>query len=346
MRVIVAVIALVLLPTAGASAQSLENGTVDLQLNAALTKKLKKEGARLSALKPARVSGSSLSLPVSEGSLEPQDGNGYLYLDGGFRWRAGKRTATFRQLLLNVEKHALVAAVNGTKMKVAELSPPEATVSGFDVTDAVRSMKLTRRGASTLNRLLGLQGVFKTGRSLGTATATGRFESLAVTGGEITLTIDNAFAEKLKSVEAEARPTSMSMPLYGGRITSSLSGLVYAESGPTFVQHDVSPYGEPFDHYIGFLNTYLSLENHTVSGAANVTFGPSHPATAEALATIPATPAQFNAETREVASSLPMALDPRMAALLNETMGAAKGKPSLFGAGELLGTVSFVAQTR
>ena len=152
---------------------------------------------------------------------------------------------------------------------------------------------------------------------------------------------------ELKSIDAEARPSSLSAPLYGGQITSSSSGLVYAESGISFVQHDSSPYGEPFDHTIGFLNTYVSLENHTVSGAANVTFGPSHPSSAEALATIPAVPAQFNAETGEASvPTQPMSLDPRMATLLNETMGAAKGKPSLFSAGEPLGTVSFVARTR
>lgn len=347
MRIVLALTVLVLLPTAGAGAESLEGGAgVDLRLNAGMAKKLRQDGVRVSVLKPAASRGSRLTLPVSENSLDPRDGNGYLFLEGGIKFRAGKRVATLRQLLLSFEKHALIAAVNGTKAKVAELSPQQAAVNGFDVTETVKSLKLTAHGASMLNRLLGLREVFKAGRSLGTAATTGRFESFAVTGGEISLTIDSGFAEKLKSIDAEARPSSLSAPLYGGQITSSSSGLVYAESGISFIQHDSSPYGEPFDHTIGFLNTYVSLENHTVSGAANVTFGPSYPSSAEALATIPAVPAQFNAETGEAASSLPMALDPRMATLLNETMGAAKGKPSLFSAGEPLGTVNFVARTR
>lgn len=347
MKIALTLVALALLPTAGASAQSLENGSVDLRLNAAVVKKLKKEGMQPRPLKPAHLNGLSLRLPVTESSLEPRDGNGYLYLGGGFRWRVGKRVATFRRLLFNIEKHALVAAVDGTTMKVAELLPQQETVSGFDVVDAIKSMKLTARGASTLNHRLGLQGVFKAGLSLGAATVAGRFERFAVTGGEISLTIDSAFSEKLQSVEAEVRPSSLLAPLVGGQITSSLSGLVHAENGFIFVQHDVSRYGEPFDHFISFLNTYVSLETHTVSGAANVTFGPTHPSSADALATFPAELVEFNAETGEASiSSLPLALDARMASLLNETMGAAKGKPSLFSAGEPLGTAAFVARTR
>jgi hypothetical protein len=247
MRTVLVIVAIALLPTAGAVAEPLESGAaVELRLNSGLAKTLKREGVRLSLLKPAHAGEAGLTIPVTESLLDPHEGGGYLYLGGGFKWRVGKRVATVRHLLLDLEKQAFVAAVNGTKMNVAVLSLQQATRNGFDIADAVQSMKLTRRSALALNRSLGLRKVFKPGRSLGTATATGRFEWLTVAGGEITLAIDSGFADKLHSIDAE----------------------------------------------------------------------------------------------------LPMALDPRMATLLNETMGAAKGKPSLFSAGEPLGTVSFVAQTR
>src|SRR4051812_48629525 len=140
-------IALALVPAPGAQAQSLENGSAQLQLNAGLAKKLKKEGVLLAALKPAQAKGRFVTLPATESSLEPRYGSGYLYLGGGFKWRAGKKTATLRRLLLSTEKHVLTAVVNGSTIKLAELSPQQPTLTGFDFTDEVKSMKLTARGA-------------------------------------------------------------------------------------------------------------------------------------------------------------------------------------------------------
>jgi hypothetical protein len=209
-KTVLVLAALALVRTAAAQAQPLENAGAQLQLNAALAKKLKKEDVRLVAIKPALAKGRSLTFPGTESSLEPQYGSGYLYLGGGFKWRAGKKVATLRRLILNIEDRSLNAVVNGTTMKLAELAPQQLTVTGFDFVDAVKSMKLTGRAALTLNRKLGLQGIFKAGRSLGSVTATGRFGELQVTGGEITLAVDNAFREKLQSVEADVRSPTVS----------------------------------------------------------------------------------------------------------------------------------------
>jgi len=340
-------LAFALVPAAGAHAQSLENGSVQLQLGSGLAKKLKQEGVRLTALKPAQAKGRSVTLPVTEGSLEPRYGSGYLYLGGGFQWRAGKKTATLRRLLFNPEKHVLTGVVNGSTIKLAELAPQQPSLTNFDFTDAVKSVKLTGRGATLLNRRLGLHGVFKAGRSLGTLTANGRLEYLQVSGGEITLTVDNAFREKLQSVEADVRPPTLTAAVEMGRITSSLSGFVTAgEPGLVILQHDTSPFGEPFDRAIGFLNTGISFESHTVSGTANVNFEPPRVPYSGPIATLPSSPFQFNDETGEASGTFPIALAPQMAGLLNETIGASRGKPSLFSVGEALGTVSFTARTR
>lgn len=336
-----------LVPAAGAQAETLETGSAQMQLNAGLAKKLKKEGVRLTALKPAQAKGPSLTLPATEGSLEPRSGSGYLYLGGGFKWRAGKRVATLRRLLLSTEKHALVAVLDGSTIKLAELSPQRPTLTGFDLSDAVKSMKLTARGASTLNRKLGLPGVFKAGRSLGGVTASGRLEYLQVTGGDITLTVDDAFREKLRSIEADVRAPTQTAPIEIGRISSGLSGFLNAgEPGLNIFQHDVSPHGESFDRAIGFLNTSISLESHIVSGTANVNFEPPRVPYTGPIATLPSSPIQFNAETGEASGTFPIALAPQMASLLNETIGAARAKPSFFSAGETLGTAGFGARTR
>jgi hypothetical protein len=340
-------LAFALVPAAGAQAQSLENASAQLQLSPSLAKKLKKEGVRLTALKPAQAKGRSVTLPTTEGSLEPRYGSGYLYLGGGFKWRAGKKTATLRRLLFNPEKHVLTAVVSGSTIKLAELSPQQPALTNFDFTDAVKSMKLTGRAASTLNRRLGLHGVFEVGRSLGAITAGGRFEYLQVSGGEVTLTVDNGFREKLKSVEADVRAPTLTASIEMGRITSGLGGAVTAgEPGLVIFQHETSEHGEAFDRAIGFLDTGISLESHTVSGTANVNFEPPRVPYSGPIATIPSSPIQFNAETGEASGAFPVALAPQLASLLNETIGAARGKSSLFSAGDALGTVSFTAPTR
>jgi hypothetical protein len=345
-RTVLVLAALALVPAAAAQAQPLENVDAQLQLNAGLTKKLSREGVRLTALKPAQARGRNLVLPVNEASLEARYGSGYLSLGGGFRWRTGKKVATLRRLLLNVEKRSFTAVVNGTAMKLAELPPQQLTLTNFDFTEALASMKLTGRAASTLNRRLGLQGVFKAGRSLGTATATGRFQELQVTGGGITLTVDDAFRKKLQSVEADVRTPTLSVAVEGGRLTSGLSGFVSAETGLSFFQTASSEHGEAFDRTISFINTVVSLETHSVRGTANVSFEPPRLPYTAPLATIPDAPIQLNTETGEASATLPMALDGALASLLNETVGASRGKPALFAAGEPFGTVSFTARTR
>jgi hypothetical protein len=345
-KTVLVLAALALVPAAAAPAQPLENVGAQLQLNAALAKKLKQDGVGLVALKPGQAKGRNLILPVAEASLEPRFGSGYLSLGGGFRWRAGKKVATLRRLLLNIEKRTFTAVVNGATMKLADLPPQQLTLTNFDFVDAVKSMKLTGRAASTLNRRLGLRGVFKAGRSLGSATATGRFQELQVTGGEVNLTIDDAFRKKLQSVEADVRTPTLSAAVEGGRITSSLSGFVSAENGLQFFQHASSEFGEAFDRTISYINTVVSLETHSIRGTANVSFEPPRLPYTAPLATIPDSPIQFNAETGEAGATLPMALDGALANLLNETVGASRGKPALFTAGEPFGTVSFTARTR
>jgi hypothetical protein len=137
------------------------------------------------------------------------------------------------------------------------------------------------------------------------------------------------------------------MPVQNGRITSSLSGFLTGENGLTFAQPNKSELGEPVERTIGFITTGISLESAKVSGAANVTFPrPGTLGYSGELGTVPASPVQFDAATGEASGTFAMALAPQMASLLNETIGASRGKSSLFSAGEALGTVSFSARTR
>jgi hypothetical protein len=346
-------VALALMPVA-ARADAVDGGSLHLKLNGVLLKTLKREGIRLVALKPATAGKEGVSLPIASGLLDGS-GGGYLFPGGGFALRTGEGTARVRKLVLNTSERALRAKVNGREMKLAELAPRQGSFDGFGVDLAIKSMKLTARAASVLNRTLGLQGIFKSGGRLGSVSAIVHFEILTIHSGEVVLTVDEAFREKLASLEAEVRasgpaqttgtgPIAISMPLEGGQIAPDASaGVLLGQGGPFLSQHD-----EPFDHTIGFLYTTVDLDLHVVSGSANYQPSPQQLPFGGSIGTLP-TPiaAQANPDSGEIsASSVPVTLHPNFVPVLNEVLGAPKGHPGFFAVGESIGTLAFRVQTR
>lgn len=350
-------VALALLPAATAQADAVDGGSIHLKLTSALTRAFKQDGVRLAGLEPASAGKQGLTLPISQGLLERQHGSGYLFLGGGFKLRAGKRSVKVTDLVLDINGRALRGKVNGTAMKIAEPSPQHATIDGFDLDLALGALKLTGRAAGTLNRKLGLHDVFVAGRSLGSVTAVAEFEFLTVRSGEISFTIDPHFRERLASIEADVwssgsaklvgvSPSVISMPVWGGQIAPDPNlplGALLSEGGLQFIQHD-----EPFDHKASFLTTSIALDSKLVSGAANVDSNPQHGPYDAPFGIFPSgSTGQANPETGEVsATALPLVLRPEFAALLNEVFGAPKGHPEFFTGGEFLGSFSFRVQTR
>lgn len=348
-------VALVLLPIPSAQADVVDGGSVHLKLTGALTKAFKREGVRLLGLGPAKAGKAGVILPISEGLLEQRHGSGYLFLGGGFRLRAGKRSLKVTNLVLDINGRALRGEVDGAAMKIAEPSPQQATIDGFDLDLALGALKLTGRAAGTLNRKLGLHGVFVARHSLASVAAVAEFEFLTIRSGELSFTIDQGFREKLASIEADVSaseaaqvvgtaPTAITMPVWGGQIAPDLSlGAILSNGGLRFVQHD-----EPFDHTIAFLTTDIALDSKLVSGAANVDSNPQHGPYGAPYGIFPSgSTGQANPETGEIsATALPVVLRPEFAALLNEVFGAPKGRPEFFTGGEFLGSFSFRVQTR
>jgi hypothetical protein len=344
-----------LAPLPAARADGVDSGDVHLKLSAALVKALDREGVRLIGQKGAKAGKAGATLPISNGSLESTFGNGYLFLEGGLKFRAGKRAVRLRNIVLNMSEHALRARVNGKTMKLAELAPQRPSIDGFGLDLAIKSMKLTGRAASRLGGSLGLHRIFRAGGLLGSASAMAHFESLTIHSGEITLTLDEAFREKLASLETDigvsgsakmvgAAPTAISMLLESGQIAPDAStGVLISQGGLVLSQPD-----EPFDHTIAFLYTTVALDSHVVSGDANYQPNPRQLPLSGPIGTLP-TPvaAQANPDSGEIsASSLPITLHSNFVPVLNEILGAPKGHPDLFAVGEPIGTVAFRVQTR
>ncbi|MGN6587770.1 MAG: hypothetical protein ACTHKT_09925 [Solirubrobacterales bacterium] len=355
---IAVLVALVLAPVAAARADVVDGGNLRLKPSGALAKAFAREGVKLTGLKPAKGGQAGVALPISSGLSEIQHGSGYFFLGGGFRLRVGKRAMTVRRLVLNENEHWLRGVVNGTAMKIAEPVPQEASADGFGVDLAIGSLKLSGRAASVFNRKLGLRGVFKAGRSLGSLTGVARVEFLTVRGGEITFTIEESFRQKLTSVGAfvgasgsatlRGTPTVVvSTPIEGGQIAPDASiGVLLSQGGLSFTQHD-----EPFDHTIAFLDTNIGLESHLVTGDANYSPNPQQIPFTGPIAALTSNNVGGvgggNPETGVVSSApIRAVLHPSFAKVLNEVLGAPKGKPDLFTAGEFIGAFSYEARTR
>ncbi|MGN6815526.1 MAG: hypothetical protein ACTHK3_05510 [Solirubrobacterales bacterium] len=350
-----ALVASALAPAAAAQADGVDGGVVHLKLTDGMSKRFAKEGVRLFGLKPAKASRAGLALPVSGGLLDSKGGSGYLFLEGGFKLVAGKRSVKVKRLVFNTAKRSLSGRVDGVKMQVARLSSLRATIDGFSLDLGLNWLKPTAKAAAVFNRRLGVDRTFAVGRSLGSADAVAEFEWLTIRSGEIAITIDPGFEDKLTSVEAAiwssgsakllgTFPTKVSIPVEGGQIAPDAStGVLLTQGGLDITQHE-----EPFDNSIAFLDTNIALDSHLVSGDANYNPNPKQIPFSGPIATFPnAIAVQSDAESGAVsASSIPVALHPNFASVLNEALGAPKAKPDLFSTGEVLGTVSFQALTR
>jgi hypothetical protein len=348
--------ALALLPVAGARADTIKGGNVHLRLKGALSRQLEEQSVRLVGLKAGFAGHQAVSLRISRGEIEGKGGSGYLFLEGGFRLQAGKKSVTVRRLLLHTSEGFLSGVVDGTKLKLASLPPQQALIGIFDIEVIERSLKLTPKAAAAFNRELGLDSVFKAGGSLGTATARVDFESLTVRSGQLSLTIDNAFREKLEGVEAALSTSLVTAPIQNGQLSRDLAGgFLSGEAG-----FSITPKGGPVNSGIGFFALTIDLEAHALQGQASLYTREPPNLFSAPLASLPTFPVAepfsrnpssplvpFESETGEARSAaLAATLSPELAQALNELFGAPKGKPDYFRAGEPFGSVTFTALTR
>jgi hypothetical protein len=352
-------VVLALAPVAAVRAEGVDGGSFHLKLSDAVARALKRDGVRLTRLGPAKAGAAGVTLPIAKGLLDSASGSGYLLFDGGVRLRAGKRGLSLRRLVLDTDKRSLSGKVGGASMPIAKLPPQQASIDGFNLDLALKSLKLTGRAATAFNRRLGLDGTFEAGRPLGSATATAEFETLAIRGGEIALTLDPAFAQKLASVEVEAGPVwpatlfsaaplTISAPLEPGQIAPDGSDGVLIGLGGLALRQPGEGGEEPIDHTISLIRTVVDLEKHLVEGAGNYQPNPQQLPFGRWIASFPSSIA-VNADpaSGEIsATSVPLALHPDVVPLLDELFGAPKGKPDLFAAGEIVGTLGFRARTR
>lgn len=149
---------LAIAPFASAASDPLASGTTTVKLNKGLVNKLKKSGVKVLKLSPGSVKGGTVTLPVSGGSLDPATGLGVVEHSGGFKFKAGKKSASVNTLVLETTTGALNAKVAGKSMKLATAKGVTVTRNGFGANVSIASLKLTGKAAKQLNKKLGFTG--------------------------------------------------------------------------------------------------------------------------------------------------------------------------------------------
>lgn len=204
-------------PLASASPDPVGSGTTTVTLKNSFTKYLKTFGITVQKIKPAKLKGKALKLTVTGGSLDPLTGLGEVTLGGGLKFKAGKKTAPIKGLVLNTSKKSLTGKVAGKQMKVAKLAGWSFARNGFGVNLTVKKLKLTGSAASALNKKTGYNKgkpkPFIANKLMAKAAAETQPTTVAVLPtGNATLALSPAAAEKLARVGPENPPASGNHP--------------------------------------------------------------------------------------------------------------------------------------
>lgn len=118
---------------------------------------LRVKGVKFRAIKPAKVSRASVSLPVSDVSL-PHSGEGRLVLRGGFELRAGKRKLALQGLLVTVtaSKLTITGKAGKSRFQLFSGKPGKSTIDATKtaVTIDASQLKPSARLVRSLKKAL------------------------------------------------------------------------------------------------------------------------------------------------------------------------------------------------
>ena len=247
-------------PFASAAPDPVGSGTATVKLSKGFKKTLSNFGVKILKVKPAKLKGRTATFPVTGGSLDPTTGLGTVNLGGGLKFKAGKKSATVKALVIDTSKKSLTGKVAGKKMKVASLAGWSYTRAGFGVSMTVKKLKLSGSAASRLNSKLGFSSSGKSskraassrvakpfvgGRVIGSAKAEEQPSTVTIIpGGNATLTTDLSTVTKLAkdnvtiklisptSLVSAGPPPVFGFPVSGGTIApNATAGTVQTSGG-------------------------------------------------------------------------------------------------------------------
>ncbi len=341
-------------PAARASYDPLGSGTTVLKLDRSFRDLLQKHGVKVATREGARFKAGALRFPVSGGRFDPTSEKGTVEHGGTVLLEGGGPPVSLKGLQLKTTRRSspLVAKLGGGQLKLGR--PQRLTVArrGFGDEVAVSSIRLTAKFATRLSKRLRLRGVFKEGMILGSSVT--RVDPATVTvvaRGKATLELDPTMAAKLAGLFVAVnpifpaeRPGPFTLPIFGGNLAPNLgTGFLQLQGALELTQLGGGQ--------VVWAEPVLDLDTSAFRPEVEVKPSPPYAGKAGPLAVaalgLPAgsTAADPARRTLSVTGGT-LALTDTTAALLNEVFAKPQDRENVFEAGEVLGRISFVAETQ
>jgi hypothetical protein len=233
------------LPATAGARVVISGGEARLTLDRGLTRELRQAGVDVASIGAATAKGRLIALPVVAGTTNGDAGRGGLTAAGGFSFDSGARAARIGDILLNTGKGQSTARIAGTRRILAKHGALRTSPAGFGTRIRISNLRLTGGTAAALNRKLGLSGVFRRGRRLGSLAIVAIPASIQIDFGKIAMGGPDTTFSKLESREVQ-------LGIWGASERWAAAGETYFlfQIKPTTVPPDASGgilEGEPND---------------------------------------------------------------------------------------------------
>lgn len=366
---------LAFVPFASATPDPVGSGSTTVTFNSGFLKSLKKRGVKVTKIAPAKLKGKKATFPVTGGEVDPTTFAGTITHGGGLKFKAGKKTAPVKALVIDTTKKALFAKVAGKQVKFANLAGVTPTRAGFGVALAVNKLKLTNAAAKRLNKKLGFKKgkkPFKGNRNMGSAAVEEQPLTVAVLPtGSVAFDADAGTLGKLAKVEVKIKPLDptqvkglgkFEFPITGGTISpTGTTGTVQSAGGVELEQKlQIGP-SEYLETTITLKGFYVDLAAKTITVEVSAVSNASQELNLGNLGrssiadlTIPGVVSDSVNRTVTVQNASAK-LQPISAKVLNafvevyegyEAKGGPPKSPEKINSGDPLGIFSFTAQTQ
>jgi hypothetical protein len=337
---------LLIAPAAQAAYDPIGSGTTKLVLDERFASFLEQSKVTLSAKAPAKRRGTSISLPISSGNLDPTTGEGEVGQEGTLILQSAKGKVPLRELTVKTKRSPLIAKVGGSQLKLATSSKLSSKREGFATSFQARALRLSAKLATRLNKKLRPKLPFQEGQPLGTLTAKAQPRLVTILeANEATLLFDAAFLSKLESrfvslnpiFPAERNGPAFTFPIArGGAIAPDGSAGTLRSAGAVELLQLGA--GQVF-----WKELWLDLAARIDSAEVDVEPTPAFPGKLGRVGVFDLGAAVVSSDPRArtiSVSGAPLALQAQSAATLNEAF--AQGQ-AVFVAGEAVGGLSFGA---
>jgi len=346
----IALTALALLAGAAAAQATydpLGSGTTKLALDKRFVSFLKADGIEFTASAGAKRKGSSITLPVSAGNMDPTIGMGEIDLGGTIAFQGAKGRVPLRKVTVKTKQATLTAKVGGGQLKVATSSKRSSARKGFGTKYTAKALKLTAKVATRLNKKLRPKLPFAAGQAIGTLVSNAQPQLVTVLDrGRATLVLDSAFAAKMDSLfvsinpifPAEHQGSTFTFPIaVGGSLAPDGSrGTLRTGGSVEFLQLGA---GQVF-----WQELWLDLAARSDTAEVDVEPTPAFPGKLGRIGVLDLGAAAVSSDPKArtiSVSAAPLTLQASAAANFNQAF--APGKEP-FKAGEAVGALSFSAQ--